>query len=162
MPRSAWLTRLWQPLKKPPRKQQAPPRGMRVRPRLEALEDRRLLSAYVVNLGGDAGTNTGAFSGDIRYCIDQADQPANAGSTITFDTTAIGSNLITLSKGQLVISDNMTITGPGASKLTLSGNQSSRVFGITATTAKVTISGLTISGGIANNGSLTVSDSTLS
>jgi hypothetical protein len=129
-----------------------------------------LLSAatYLVNLLGDAGTGSGT-AGDIRYCINQADQAANAGSTITFDTTALGSNLITLSKGQLAITDNMTITGPGASKLTISGNKASRVFAITATTAHVTIADLTISGGsipygggIANLGSLTVSDCTLS
>ncbi len=146
--------------------------------RLEALEDRTLLSTntYLVNLAGDAGASTGALSGDIRYCITQADQPANAGSTITFDTKAIGSNTITLSKGELAISDNMTIQGPSASSLTISGGNSSRIFDITSTTAVVTISGFTISdgsapidsdgiyigGGIYNSGSLTVSDSALS
>jgi hypothetical protein len=122
----------------------------------------------LVNLAGDAGTGAGT-SGDIRYCIDQANDPANAGSTITFDTTALGSNLLTLTKGQLVISDNMTITGPGTGKLTLSSNNFGRVFDINATTAQVTISGLTISGGsaaygggIVNLGNLTISDSTLS
>jgi hypothetical protein len=134
------------------------------------LEDRTVFSAntYLVNLVGDAGSGSGT-SGDIRYCINQADNPANAGSTITFDTSALGSNNITLTKGQLLIADNMTITGPGASKLTLSGNNASRVFNISATTAQVTISGLTISsgsaaygGGIVNLGSLTVSDCALS
>src|SRR6516225_5731221 len=122
------------PFKRPRRNHQGKLRGERFRPRLESLEDRTLLStAYLVNLLGDAGTGSGT-SGDIRYCINQADQAANAGSTITFDTTAVGSKTITLSKGQLVISDNMTITGPGASKLTISGNKTSRVFDITATT----------------------------
>jgi hypothetical protein len=125
-------------------------------------------TTYLVNLVGDAGSGSGT-SGDIRYCINQADNPANAGSTITFDTTALGSNAITLTKGQLVIAANMTITGPGASKLTLNGNHANRVFDIASTTAQVTISGLTISGGsaaygggIVNQGSLTVSDSMLS
>jgi hypothetical protein len=167
---SPWITRLRQPFKGLRLKQKSKLRGELFRPRLEPLEDRTLLSAttYLVNLVGDAGTGSGT-SGDIRYCINQADNPANAGSTITFGTTALGSNLLTLTKGQLVISDNMTITGPGASKLTLSGNNSSRVFNISATTAQVTISGLTISGGsaaygggIVNLGSLTISDSTLS
>jgi hypothetical protein len=87
---------------------------VRFRPRLEALEDRTVPSAntYLVNLAGDAGTGSGT-AGDIRYCINQADRLANAGSTITFDTKSLGSSTITLTKGQLVISDNMTVTGPG-------------------------------------------------
>jgi CSLREA domain-containing protein len=137
---------------------------------LEVLEDRTVLSAatYLVNLIGDAGTGSGT-SGDIRYCINQADKPANAGSTITFDTSALGSNLLTLTKGQLVITDDMTKSGPGASNLTLSGNNASRVFNINATTAQVSISGLTITGGVAaygggitNDGNLTLSGSMLS
>ncbi len=130
-----------------------------------------LLSAsiYLVNLAGDAGTSTGSLSGDIRYCITQADQSANAGSSITFDTNAIGSNTIVLSGGELAISDNMTIQGPGTSSLTISGGNNSRIFDITSNTAVVAISGLTVSGGTSNQGggiynagSLTVSDSTLS
>src|SRR6516165_9352529 len=145
---SHWIARPRPLFKNPRRKQKGTPRGERFRPRLEALEDRTLLSAYLVNLLGDAGTGSGT-AGDIRYCINQADKPANAGSTLTFDTTTIGSSTITLTKGELVLSDNMTITGPGASKLTISGNKTSRVFDITATTAHVTISSLTISGGFA-------------
>ena len=66
----------------------------------------------------------------------------------------------------------MTITGPGANLLTISGNNASRVFDIAA---GVSISGLTISGGLApnssnngwgggiyNGGSLTLTDSTVS
>src|SRR6516165_9313325 len=168
MSRSPCIPRPGQAFKSHRHQHKSTPRGERFRPFLEALEDRTVLSAatYLVNLVGDAGTGSGT-SGDIRYCINQADNPANAGSTITFDTTALGSNAITLSKGQLVVSDNMTISGPGASKLTISGNKASRVFAITATTAHVTISDLTISGGaiaygggIANLGSLTISDCT--
>src|SRR5579883_2027320 len=170
MAHSPWSARARQPFQSPRQKHKNKPRGERLRPLLEALEDRTLLSAttYLVNLVGDTGTGSGT-SGDIRYCINQADNPANAGSTITFGTTALGSNTITLSKGQLVISDNMTITGPGASNLTLSGNNASRVFNISTTTAHVTISGLTIAGGSAayggglySRGSLTVSGSILS
>src|SRR5690349_10407391 len=98
MLRSTWIKRLWRPLKNRRHKEQGTPlRGKRIRPHLEMLEDRTLLSAntYLVNLAGDAGTSTGALSGDIRYCITQADQSANAGSTITFDTNAIGGNTIT-------------------------------------------------------------------
>jgi predicted outer membrane repeat protein len=131
------------------------------------LEDRTVPSTYTVNLAGDAGTGTG-LTGDIRYCINQA-TIANDNSTITFDTQGAGST-ITLKNGELPISVNMTVQGPGAARLTVSGDQASRVFDITSTSAAVTISGMTISGGkaadngggILNNGTLTVSDCTIS
>jgi hypothetical protein len=112
------------------------------------LEQRTLLSAshYVVNLVGDAGTGSG-LSGDIRYCITQADQAANASSTITFDTAKTGST-ITLTHGELVISDKMTITGPGASSLMISGNNASRLFDV-ASGGSLTLQKLTLSGGLA-------------
>ena len=113
---------------------------------LEILEDRALLSAFTVVSSGDAGTGS-ALSGDIRYCITQADQPANAGSTITFDTALTGST-ITLANGPLVISDTMTITGPGASSLTLSGNNSSRLFDVDSG-GSLTLENVTLSGGLA-------------
>jgi large repetitive protein len=113
---------------------------------LEILEDRALLSAFTVVSSGDAGTGS-ALSGDIRYCITQADQPTNAGSTITFDTALTGST-ITLTHGPLVISDTMTITGPGASSLTTSGNNSSRLFDVDSG-GSLTLENVTLSGGLA-------------
>src|SRR5262245_12589206 len=76
---------------------------------LEILEDRTLLSnSYLVNQLGDAGkgttTSTGG-SGDIRFCVNQAN--LNPGSTITFDPTALfgttGSGTISLTPGELPI-----------------------------------------------------------
>jgi len=57
---------------------------------LEALEDRTLLSAtpYIVNLAGDAGIGS-CTSGDIRYCITQADNPANAQDTAGIQKAAL-------------------------------------------------------------------------
>src|SRR5262245_57131832 len=52
---------------------------------LECLEDRALLSAlYTVNSLGDTGAGSGP-SGDLRYCITQADH--NPGSTVRFGVT---------------------------------------------------------------------------
>jgi hypothetical protein len=89
---------------------------------------------------------------------------ACTGSTITF---ASGINLITLTSGELVIDKNLTINGPGAAGLTISGNQASRVFKITGVT--VVFNGLTIAngrsdfgGGIYNEGNVTITNSTLS
>src|SRR5262249_55540987 len=114
---------------------------------VETLEARTLLSStYVVDSLSDTGTGSG-LTGDIRYCIAQADLSANAGSTITFDTALNGST-ITLSKGQLVISDAMTITGPGAGSLTINGNNSSRLFDV-ASGGSLTLENVTLSGGLA-------------
>ncbi len=124
-----------------------------VRPNLESLEDRTLLSTYVVNQTGDSGAGSG-LAGDIRYCINQAN--LNKGSTITFDTAKLfgnsGTGTITLNHGELPIKVDMTIQGSssGPSVVTISGAGSagsSRVFDISSSAATVTISDLTITGG---------------
>ena len=53
--------------------------------------------------------------------------------------------MITLTSGQLTVSNSLVILGPGPAMLTLSGNHASRVFNVTGT--DVTISGLTIANG---------------
>ncbi len=69
---------------------------------------------------------------------------ANPGTdTITFRNT-LNNKTIVLRGGELVVAGDTTITGPGASLLTISGNAISRIFFVTAT---ATISGLTITGG---------------
>ncbi|HYW71219.1 MAG TPA: right-handed parallel beta-helix repeat-containing protein, partial [Pyrinomonadaceae bacterium] len=77
------------------------------------------------------------------------------GATITFDTgagqafdPATVPHTITLTSGELAITKGLTINGPGANALTISGNQAGRVFNIGSGT--VTISGLTITQGLAN------------
>src|ERR1700716_759323 len=58
---------------------------------------------------------------------------------------------ITLTMGELLVSNNIKITGPGATSLIISGNNGSRVFHI-GTSNTVTISGLTISDGVVSAG----------
>jgi hypothetical protein len=91
-----------------------------------------------------------------------------AGGTVDFQPGLSGT--ITLTTGELAISEDLTISGPGASVLTVSGNHASRVFDITAPVT-VAISGLRIAdgsvpdatgGGIYNNGTLTVTSCTVS
>lgn len=69
---------------------------------------------------------------------------ASDGDTILFDSSLNGQDII-LTTGQLVITKNLTISGPGADLLAVSGNNASRVFSITSV---VTISGVTIKDGI--------------
>jgi len=67
----------------------------------------------------------------------------------------------------VVLDKNLTLNGPGAERLTISGNRVDRVF-LISTTASVNLSGLTIAngqasdfgGGIYNAGILNVNDST--
>jgi hypothetical protein len=129
------------------------------RPRFECLEGRRLLTTLTVLNNLDSG------AGSLRAEI----AAAHSGDTINFAPSLVG-QAITLTKGELLINKNLNIAGPGAGQLTVSGNHASRVFEVTAGT-QVTLSGLTISnglaagadgGGIDNSGMLTVSGSVLS
>jgi hypothetical protein len=106
-------------------------------------------------------SNADSGAGSLRQAIIDACD----GSTITFDVNQVVSP-ITLTSGELLINKNLTINGPGANLLTISGNNASRVFNIQAAmTAE--ISGLSITngntasdgGGIVNHGTLTLSAS---
>lgn len=105
-------------------------------------------------------TNTNdSGPGSLRDAI----ATAAPGDTIDFGVTGT----ITLTS-TLVIDKSLTIRGPGAASLSVSGNDSVVVF-VTAYNTNVTISGLTVTkgfnahqggwgGGIVNRGSMTVSD----
>ena len=62
--------------------------------------------------------------------------------TIDFDSSV---TTIVLTTGELSITKDVTINGPGAGSLTIDGNGISRVFRITGVTAS--ISGLTLTNG---------------
>lgn len=91
-------------------------------------------ASFVVTSSDDSGPGT------LREVI----ATACAGTTITFDPRI---NLILLTSGELPITKGVTILGPGTDKLTISGTNSSRIFNITAGTATVNISGLTLRDG---------------
>jgi len=85
---------------------------------------------------------------------------ANDGDMI--DATGV-SGTILLTSGELQVTHNVTINGPGAANLAVNGNDAFVVFHNFASNA--TISGFTITngngGGIVNRGGLTVSDSSV-
>jgi hypothetical protein len=89
------------------------------------------------------------------------------GGTVDFKAGLTGT--ITLTSGELDISKDLTIGGPGAAAITVSGDHAFRVFNIPATVSAV-ISDLTITngnsgsnsgGGIDNAGTLTITGSTI-
>ena len=105
---------------------------------------------YVANLQ-DNGV------GSLRWAI--ANAPS--GSTITFDPSLRG--IIRLTSDDLNIGRDLTIRGPGAGMLSISGGKSGHIVRVVQG-ASVTISGLTFkdSNRFENNGTLTLSNSTVS
>ena len=88
-------------------------------------------------------TNADSGAGSLRQAISDACD----GATITFDMSQVVSP-ITLASGELPIDKSLTIQGPGASQLTISGNTVTRVFRVTMPSpGAVTLSGLTIANG---------------
>ena len=101
----------------------------------ETLENRCMLTAFTVINLLDSGPDS------LRAAVAAAN--ANPGAdTIDFATTGT----IALTSGQLDITDSLTINGPGADALTVSGNDVSRVFGL-AGDPTVLIADLTVANG---------------
>ncbi len=129
-------------------------RRHRLQPSLLALEDRRLLSTFTVTNTADSGT------GSLRYEIGQANSAGGA-NTIAFGSLFNTPQTITLTSGQLTLSDTPgteTIQGPTVG-VTISGDNASRVFlvdsGVTASLSGLTITKGSISGsggGLYNDG----------
>ncbi|MBC1222617.1 CSLREA domain-containing protein [Nostoc sp. UCD121] len=113
-----------------------------------------VLATFTVNNTGDTD------DGDANNGITTLREAINlANATAGDDAIAFGKiftdatpDVITLTSGKLTITDDVTILGTGASKLTVSGNNTSRVFEISGTATGVSIDGLAIaSGGIQVN-----------
>ncbi len=154
--------------------------------RLEALEDRRLLAGVVVGnnldvVNGDTTTiatllaNAGGDGISLREAMLAANGTAGA-DVITF-APALSSQTITLLGGlELVAAEALTIDArPLAANVTITANQLSRIFNITAMTGDFILGGLTLTGGRTTGssmgggairsittGSLTIDQSTIS
>ena len=123
-----------------------------------------LAATITVTNGNDSGL------GSLRRAILF---DASPGDTINFAPSVTAVNLTT---GELVIDKNLTISGPGANRLTIQRSTNAaefRIFHILSSTVTVFISGLTISngsvsggdgdgGGIRSAGVLTLTDSIVS
>jgi len=113
-----------------------------------------LATTRTVTSLGDSGT------GSLREAI----AASLAGDTINFAVTGT----ITLTSGELVVGRGLNIQGPGPKLLSVSGNNSSRVFRILAVTVSISDLAVTggrnsdipggIGGGILNSGALVLSN----
>ena len=101
-------------------------------------------SSWAINLLVYNTNDSG--SGTLRQAVSD-NKNLGGGNTIVFSNVVTGT--ITLTTGELLISNNVTILGPGANVLAVNGNAASRVFNITNST--VTITGLTITNGFADS-----------
>ena len=111
------------------------------------------MSAHAATITVTNTNDTGP--GSLRQALTNA----NNGDRINFAV----SGAITLTSGGLVVAKNVTISGPGANRLSIDGNQGSFVFSVDAIVTIATISGLTIrNGGIGNFGALTISNCVIS
>jgi hypothetical protein len=122
----------------------APRQRATFRPRLEALEDRCVPSTLTVSNNLDTGfTGDGSLRGEIAAAAQ------SGGDTIVFAPSLAGKTIFL--NFQLVIDRSLTIQGPGAANLAISGEGGDRVFDVAAG-AQVTLSGLTIENGHAGSG----------
>jgi hypothetical protein len=133
-------------------------RARAVRPLLEVLEDRALLSTYTVDALTDTGAGSG-LTGDLRYCVTNA---TSGNDTITFAPGLSGT--IQLQSALPDLNAGVAIQGPGATRLTMAGfSVNSPIFTV-GSAASVQISGLTLADAgdaVENAGALVISYSTL-
>jgi parallel beta-helix repeat protein len=158
-----------------------PKRRPRPAPACERLEDRTLLSTFTVNstldkvdtTPGNGIVDTGtANEVTLRAAVMEANAHSGADTIVlgagTYTLTLGGGNEDAAATGDLDITGGLTITGAGAGVTIIDAAQLDRVFDIKAG-ATVTISGVTMTNGIAdgggalrNRGTLDVSSSTIS
>lgn len=91
------------------------------RPRVEGLESRLVPATFTVKNLNDAGTSS------LRQAVLDANV-TTAADTIVFKPGLEGT--IILAGGEILITNNLTVTGPGASKIAISGDFTSRIFNI--------------------------------
>jgi hypothetical protein len=93
-------------------------------------------ATYTVTNLNDSGP------GSLRQAV--ADANASAGAdTITFQSGLSGT--ITLTSGEIAITEALTINGPGAGTLAVSGNHASRIFAVSG--GNLTLAGLALVNG---------------
>lgn len=83
-------------------------------------------------------------AGSLRDAIDKANGSTGL-DTIVFEPDLVGT--ITLTSGEIVITDDLIVDGSDAPNLTVSGNDTSRIFNVTAPAADLTIERMQLTAG---------------
>jgi len=124
-------------------------RRKRRRSILEHLEDRRVLATYMVTSLADSG------AGSLRGALQSANA-TGATDVIVFDETLTGTINLGVANGSLQITSPVSIQGPGSGSMTVDANATSsdkfRVFEISDAANDVSITGLTLTGGMVDDG----------
>ncbi|MEL7472248.1 MAG: choice-of-anchor Q domain-containing protein [Planctomycetota bacterium] len=120
-------------------------------PMFQALESRVLLSTFVVDTLDDVVANDGLTS--LREAVDRANVTAGD-DVIAFESRlfADGPRVVTLSDGPLVLTNTVHVMGPGADRLTIDGDGAVRVLDFRGAAIGSIVSGLTVTGGVADEG----------
>ena len=121
----------------------ARPPPLRARPRFELLEVRTVPSTFTVTNILDDGS-----AGSLRSAINQANA-APGPDSVAFAPRLAGTIALEPTRGELDITGSLTIDGPGSDRLTVSGNNATRVFNISGSTTDVELTRLTIADGSA-------------
>jgi fibronectin-binding autotransporter adhesin len=134
----------------------------RLSPSLDRLEARTVPATITVTSLADDGIAT-----TLRAALAKADSLPGKDTIVFKLTEPTAPHIIDLVSGELTSKGNVTITGPGAGILTISGQGNSRVFdindGSTTTDSPVGISGISIvSGNTTGNGGGILSTESLS
>ena len=123
-----------------------------------ALEDRRMLAVFIVDTIADTNTDTTDGLISLREAVQAANTNTAFGDAAAGDadgdfirfSAALAGQTITLSLGQIDISDNVFVQG-GASNISISGTGNNRFFSVN-TSELVAFSNLTFTGGLATTG----------
>src|SRR5262245_29078939 len=114
--------------------------------RLTALEERAVPTQFVVTNTANSG------AGSLRQAVLDANAATGA-DEVVFDPTVFSSpQTITLTGGAISVSEILSVTGPGQSLLSVSGNNASRIITVGNGVA-ISASGMTLTQGKDANGS---------
>src|SRR5262245_62871980 len=134
--RSLFLPACNEKRSRPPRLRK---RTLPARLTIEALEDRTVPSTFTVLNLAESGT------GSLRQPV--LDANANPGADLIRSAPSARDGTVVLTSGELSITDDLILDGPGVHRLTISGNDASRVFSVSGSTTDVEIRDLTIANG---------------
>ncbi|MEM0924726.1 MAG: hypothetical protein AAGJ83_01690 [Planctomycetota bacterium] len=97
----------------------------RAKPRIESLEQRRLLTAQPIEVTNNADDGDGS----LRAAVELANATPGP-DTIVFANDVRGTIELDPDNGALLVTDDLTIRGPGVNRLSVSGGDATRVFGV--------------------------------